>query len=90
MITPINRHLLIEPMTHESFIASDKETYEEIGTVLSVDSYLTISDSFPVGVGDRVYFDSWLAVKYPKKDGKDGEFYWLVKWDDIRAIEHAE
>jgi hypothetical protein len=41
-----------------------------------------------VGVGDKVYFDSWLAAKYPK-EGTD-DFYWLVKWDDVRAVEHPQ
>lgn len=99
MITPVNGHLLIEPVKHESFMASQKGTYEEIGVVVAFDESLTepgytfnnpqdnIAPKPPVLVGDRVYFDSWLAAKYPKNDT---EFYWLVKWEDVRAIEHAE
>lgn len=75
-------------------MASQKETYEEIGTVKSyspeVVAYLA-EQKLPVEflVGKRVYFDSWLAAKYPK-EGNDKEFYWLVKWEDVRAIDYAE
>jgi len=83
MITPVNDHLVIEPVVHDSFIASQKETYQEIGIVIA-----TSHDQAPVGT--KVYFDAWLAAKYPKPDGKDGEYYWLVQWADIRAVEYAE
>lgn len=88
MITPVNSHLLIEPVKHESFVVSQREIFEEIGVVLS------LPHDYPVGyethpqVGDRVYFDSWLAAKFPK--GDEGEFYWLVKWEDVRAFERVE
>lgn len=89
-LIPVNGHLLIEPVKHESFMASQKGIYEEIGIVVAVAS--GINDT--VGVSpllvkptDRVFFDSWLAAKFPKNDN---EFYWLVKWEDVRAIEHAE
>jgi len=79
MIQPINGHLLIEPVKHETFVSSQRETFEEIGVVLANSS----PDQAPVGT--RVYFDAWLAAKYP--NGEDG-FYWLVKYDDIRAIDN--
>lgn len=82
MIKPVNGHLLIEPVKHETFIAMQKETYEEIGIVIAVDDSIS-----SVQKGDRVYFDAWLAAKYPKNDT---EFYWMVKWEDIRAIERDE
>jgi co-chaperonin GroES (HSP10) len=100
MIKPINNHVLIEPLVHDSFIASQKETYEEIGVV--VDWATDGSIPFTGGMtstsgammefgslrkGMKVYFDSWLAAKYPKGEG---EYYWLVKYEDIRAIEDAE
>lgn len=96
MLTPVNNHLLIEPVAHETFMASQKETFEEIGVVLAVAmpeiglNNDRINAGIPVNtakVGDKVYFDSWLAAKYPKNDT---EYYWLVKWEDIRAVEHAE
>lgn len=83
MITPVNNHLLIEPLKHEDFILSDRGIYEEIGTV--VDTNGSVPD-FKVSQGDRVYFDSWLCVKYPKDDKS---FYWLVRAEDIRAVEYA-
>lgn len=102
MIKPVNNHLLIEPVVHESFIASQNDTFQEIGIVVACDDNfaedpMAIQSPFVpklpatrVKAGDKVYFDSWLAAKYPKADGKDGEFYWLVRWEDVRAIEHVE
>lgn len=106
MIKPVNGHLLIEPIAHESFMASQRETYEEIGIVVDIaqdlmamrEDYVPGADGafkatrvvVPVEKGSKIYFDSWLAAKYPKADGKDGEFYWLVKWEDVRAIEDAK
>ncbi len=88
MIKPVNGHLLIEPVTHSSFIASAKETYEEVGIIRAV--AIEFPESFTVKVGDKVFFDSWLAAKYPKLDSEDDEFYWLVKWEDVRGIEYGE
>lgn len=97
MITPVNSHILIEPVKHESFMATQKGTYEEIGVVLEFDEScipLDYTSGKSAGQlvsllkkGDKVYFDSWLAAKYPKNDE---EWYWLVKWEDVRAIEHVE
>jgi len=82
MIKPVNGHVVIEPVVHDGFIATTTQTYEEIGTIVAVPH-----DDLPVKIGDKVYFDAWLAAKYPKSPT---EFYWLVKWEDIRAIEHVE
>lgn len=86
MLKPVNDHILIEPIAHETFIATQRDSYEEIGVVVALDPTIEYDDMTAPDVGDKVYFDSWLAAKYPK-EGKDGEFYWLVKWGDIRAIE---
>lgn len=85
MIKPVNGHLLIEPIKHEAFMASQRETYEEVGVVVHPGDFVQAGKD--IEVGDKVYFDSWLAAKYPKDDK---EFYWLVKWEDVRAIEHVE
>lgn len=82
MIIPINNHILIEPLKHESFVSSDRQTYEEVGVVLE-----TFPQS-PAKRGDKVFFDSWLAAKYPT--GKGDEYFWLVRSEDIRAIEQDE
>lgn len=94
-IIPTNGHILIEPIKHEGFMATQRDTYEEIGVVLAVASDLlqmtgTGVPKWPVKAGEKVYFDSWLAAKYPKENGKQDEYYWLVKWEDVRAIEYAE
>lgn len=87
MITPINGHILIEPLSQNGFMQSQKETFEEIGTVVE-DYSVGNTDSAPILYkGDKVYFDAWLASKYPS--GKQGEFYWLVKYEDVRAVEYG-
>ena len=75
-IQPINNHLIVEPVEHESFIASADGTFDEIGVVVEVPVELEIDTTgttaldqkglrSAVEVGDKVYFDSWLAAKYP-------------------------
>lgn len=86
-LIPVNGHLLIEPVAHEEFMASERNTYEEVGVVICEPR--DMPELAPL-VGNKVFFDSWLAAKYPKTDGKPDEFYWLVKWEDVRAIEHVE
>lgn len=93
MITPVNGHLLIEPLKSDGFISSSSDTFQEIGIVIDVDANglaygVNGTLKLPVKVGDKVYFDAWLAAKFPK--GNTGEFLWLVKWEDVRAIEHEE
>lgn len=94
---PINGHILIEPLKEKSFFSPG--TYQEIGIVLEIpqklhSSYAGVSkyrNEFPLEKGDKVFFDSWLAAKYPKPNAEgDDDFYWLVKFDDIRAIEHGD
>lgn len=89
MIKPINNHVLIEPVPHETFMQQDRETYEEIGVVVDYDGRIDGGTGLhsKMNKGDKVYFDSWLAAKFPKNDK---ESYWLVKYEDIRAIEHDE
>lgn len=84
MITPVNSHLLIEPLKHETFISLGKETYEEVGVV--IEAAPEVSTLYLKG--DKVWFDSWLAGKYPT--GKGEEYFWLVRAEDIRAIEKAD
>lgn len=88
MITPVNDHLLIEPVVYEGFMLTDKEKYEEIGVVKALPREWLVASVRQVNVGDKVYFDAWLAAKFPSDD-KDKP-YWLVKWEDIRAVEYAE
>lgn len=76
---PINNHLKIKPVEQDGFIASAKGTYEEIGVVLEV------AEGVPVEKGMLVYFDSWLAKKYPVR-GVANEYEWFVKYEDIVAV----
>lgn len=80
MIKPINSHVLIEPLKHDSFMFSERQTYEEIGTVIDSPEYLQQE----LAPGTKVYFDSWLAAKFPKNDT---EFYWLVPYKSIKAYD---
>lgn len=89
MITPVNGHLIVEPVVHDGFIASQNDKFEEIGTIVAIDT-MTYDFGERVKIGDRVYFDSWLAVKYPNPGGRADDFLWLVKWDDVRAIEKKQ
>ncbi len=76
---PINGYVQIEPEEHKDFIASVNTTYDEIGMVIQV------ADDVPVlSNGDRVFFDSWMAAKFPAGEGKH---YWLVPFDNVKAYE---
>ncbi len=83
MIKPVNGHLLIEPLKQDTFMAHENGVYQEIGVIISIPN-----ENYGAKQGDKVYFDSWLAAKYPT--GKGNDFYWLVKWDDVRAIEEND
>lgn len=82
MITPVNGHFIIKPFEHKTFLPTEKGTYEEVGTIVDMGDFVSVLE---ISRGDKVYFDSWLASKYPT--GKEDEFFWLVKWSDIRAFE---
>lgn len=79
-------------------MATQNATFQEIGVVIDADSVLlgpalttsegTYQEYGNVKKGDKVYFDSWLAAKFPKGTTESEGFYWLVKWEDVRAIEH--
>ena len=83
-IQPVNGHLLIQPIEHESFVATSQNTYEERGIVLAVAEGLKDR----VTAGDRVYFDAWLAAKFPGE--KPNSYNWFVKWEDVRSIEYVQ
>lgn len=99
-IHPINNHLIVEPLARDSFISSHRSSFDEIGVVIAIDSNIgglkqsgNGSDGQPlyvvegnvIEVGDRVYFDSWLASKYPT--GEEDKTFWLINYDDIRAVQ---
>ncbi len=81
MIIPVNNHIIIEPLMRESFVSS-KETFEEVGKIISICEGIKTSYK----EGDKVFFDSWLASKYPKNET---EFFWLVNIEDIKAFENV-
>lgn len=77
----LNNYLKVEPITHEGFMASQRETYEEIGVVVSKDDSIT-----DIPLGALVYFDSYMAKKYPVK-GDDTKFQWFVSYSEIVKCE---
>lgn len=79
MLKPLNNYVQIEPQTREDFISSADTTYNEVGIVLEVAEGVT-----RVTKGDTVYFDSWMAAKFPAGEGK---YYWLVPFENIKAYE---
>lgn len=83
-IRPINGHLIIEPRKQETFLPTERGTFQEIGVVKSRPWYM----AFRVNIGDEIYFDSWLSSKYPT--GENDEEFYLVPWKDVRAIKRHE
>jgi len=88
MIQPLNRHLKIKPIAQKSLFGNGK--YEEMGEVLGVAYGINGKAREKIEVGDKVFFDSWRCGKYPTgEQDENGEeiFFWLVAYEDIRAIE---
>lgn len=83
-IEPVNGHLIIEPRKQETFLPTERGTFQEIGMVVSRPWH----KFWWPNKGDEVYFDSWLSSKYPTGNG-DEEFY-LVPFKDVRAIKKHE
>lgn len=77
MFIPLNGHVEIEPIEQESVVYSNETNFEEKGKVLS-------TDFWAVQIGDIVYFDSWMAAKYPDSENK---VRYLVPGNAIRAKE---
>ncbi len=87
MIKPLNNHILIDPIKQDGFISTVAGTYEEAGIVLDVPD-VSFSEGYKIHAGDTVFFDSWLAAKYPIP-GETDKFYWLVPYASIRAKKDA-
>jgi hypothetical protein len=77
---PLNHHVLIQPLEQDAFIATQRTSYEEIGIVLD------IAEGIGLPIGCKVYFDSWVAKKFPVK-GEPGKYNWYVEYKDIVAYE---
>lgn len=77
---PINGHIEVKPIVEGGVVQREQAKYEEKGIVINTGA---IDKAF-ISIGDVVFFDGWLAAKY----GADtDEEHWLVKYEDIRAIE---
>lgn len=71
---------MIQPLETDSFMAQQKTTYEEVGVVIDAPEFANEL------IGTHVYFDSWLAKKFPVK-GETDKFVWFVEYDDLVAYE---
>lgn len=78
----LNKYIKIEPIVYDSFVASQKESYEEIGIVLAKD------ETIDIPIGAKVFFDSYMAKKYPII-GTD-KYQWFVKEDEIVKYEYEK
>ena len=79
----LNYNLQIEPIPHESFVSTQKESYEEVGKLIAKDERVDIP------IGATVFFESWMAKKYPDLK-HEGKFYWLVPFSEIGFYEIDE
>lgn len=78
----LNGYLKIEPVLAEGFMSSSRDTYEEIGKVIARDEMLCKE----LPLGSTVYFDSFMAKKYPIQD-QLGKFQWYVNIAEIVKYE---
>lgn len=83
-IIPINRHVLIEPVSEQGAFQSSQTTYEERGKVLALDENFEVEAHQILKIGDYCYFDSWCAAKYKDAEGNE---HWVVPFEKIRAVE---
>jgi len=79
---------MIQPLETDTFMARERTTYEEVGTIIDLPDVHGSEVASYGGLrrGDLVYFDSWLAKKYPVK-GTTDQFVWFVKKEDVVAYE---
>lgn len=78
----LNNYLKIEPIKYDSFVSPEKSTYEMVGIVVNKDEKVQV----PIGV--RVWFDSFMAKKYPVP-GKENEYEYFVSVDEVVKYEDA-
>jgi len=79
--TLVNGYLKIELVEHTTFISTDKTSYEEVGVVLAKDEAI-----LNIPLGAKVFFDSFMAKKYPKT-GEDGKFEYFIHYDEVVKYE---
>ena len=72
----MNQYLKIEPLEHKGFVVEEKTSYEEIGKVVAV------ADGIDIPIGARVFFDSYIAKKYPDLK-KEGKYQWFVPLSEV-------
>jgi len=77
----LNNYLKIEPVEHKKFISSQKDSYEEIGTVIAKDESI-----INIPIGAKVWFDSFMCKKYPNLK-EEGKYDWFVHVSEVVMVE---
>ena len=86
----LNKYVKISPIKFDSFVSSEKESYEAVGIVRAV------ADGVDIPLGSKVWFDSFMAKKYPMLITHDGgftkntEYLWFINYDEIVQYESPE
>jgi hypothetical protein len=80
----LNKYVKIVPLEHKQYLPSDNNSYQEIGKVVNWDKSLT-----GLVEGCLVYFDSFMAKKYPI-EGDDDNFQWFIEYSEIVKIEYPD
>ena len=78
----LNNYIQIEPIVSDSFMASQRDTYEELGVVVAVADLVA---DIPIGV--TVRFDSFMAKKFPR-EGETDKFDWFIHKDECVAYDN--
>lgn len=76
-------YLKIQPVKYDSFVSPEKETYEMVGVVLGRGWR-----SF-IPLGAKVWFDSFMAKKYPVP-GKEDEYEYFIHRSEVVKYETDE
>lgn len=79
----LNKYIKVDPVNFDSFVSSEKQSYEEIGIVLAV------ADGVDIPIGSKVFFDGFMAKKYSDPNNQ-GKFQWFVQYDEIVKCEYDE
>ena len=82
MIIPLKKHILVEPIHIDDFVAG-REQLMPIGVVLAMAEGVT-----EVAIGDEVYFEKFLAKKFPGQL-PDTEA-WFVSVEDVCGKRYGE
>lgn len=81
MITPINQHIQIRPISRvadEGIMATANKNYDAKGIVISAPEFAEFKG------GQTVYFDAWRAKKFNEDTEEE---FWLIEYSAVAAYE---